>query len=67
MNKSYKTVSVVMLAGVVVGLVAVAFEKVQTYVAEGLKDSQKLRVVESNTCDPTKAQTPHFGGCSSIL
>lgn len=67
MNKSYKIVSVVVLAGVIIGFVGIAFQKVQSYVAEGIKDSQKLRVTGSNTCDPTKAQKPHFGGCSSIL
>lgn len=67
MKKSYKTVSIVVLVGILVGVASTAFQKVQGYVAEGIKDSQKLRVAETNTCDPTKAQKPHFGGCSSIL
>ena len=67
MNKNYKTISIVVLAGIVVSMLVVGFEKAQSYVASGIKDSQKLRVTESNTCDPTKTQKPHFGGCSSIL
>ena len=67
MKKSYKTISVVVLAGIIIGFVGVAFQKAQGFVAEGIKDSQKLRVTESNTCDPSKAQKPHFGGCSSII
>jgi len=67
MKKSYKTISVVVLIGMLVGVASVAFQKVQGYIAEGIKDSQKLRFAESNVCDPTNAQKPHFGGCSSIL
>lgn len=67
MKKSYKTASIVVLVGIVVGIVGVAFQKVQGFVAEGIKDSQRLRVTDSSVCDPAKAQKPHFGGCSSIL
>jgi hypothetical protein len=67
MKKHHKIASIVVLASVVTGVLIVGFEKVQSYVAAGIKDSQKLRVVESNTCDSTRTQKPHFGGCSSIL
>lgn len=66
-HKRYRTVSIVVLAGLVVALAATAFQKAQSYIAQGVKDSQKLRVAGSDTCDASKGETPHFGGCSSIL
>lgn len=66
-KKIYKKVSVVILASFVIALVAVVVQKAQVYIAKGIKDSQQLRVAERNVCDSTKGQTPHFGGCSSII
>ncbi len=65
-KKIYKKVSVVILASFVIALVAVVVQKAQVYITKGIKDSQQLRVAESNSCSST-GQTPHFGGCSSII
>ena len=67
MKLNHSTVSLTVLAGFALAAVVVTFEKVQTFVAQGIKDSQNLRMSESTVCDPAKGQFPHFGGCSTIL
>jgi len=56
----------VLAIGILAAASLLVWQKIQAVVNKGLTDSQKVRVVEADTCTE-KLETPQFSGCNSIL
>lgn len=54
--------------GVLMSIGIMAWQKIQSFVNDGLQDGKKIRVSETNQCETSKeGKTPRFSGCNSIL
>lgn len=61
------TAAIVSVGAAVVAALVWAWQASAAFISKGLSDSGSIRVSESNSCSPERADGPHFSGCNSIL